>query len=53
MIIEGPESPYANIVVVREGNENEERFSKLIKALQSEKVRKFVEETYEGGVVQR
>lgn len=51
VIIEGKESPYANIVVVRAGEENEEKYQKLIEALQSEEVKNFIEENYEGGVV--
>lgn len=51
LIIEGKDSPYANIVAVRQGEENKEKFQKLLKALQSEKVRKYIEENYDGGVV--
>ncbi len=51
LLIEGKDSPYANIVAVREGEENQEKFVKLIKALQSEKVKKYIEENYNGGVV--
>ncbi len=51
IIIEGKESPYANIVVVRAGEENEEKYQKLIEALQSDEVKNFIEENYEGGVV--
>ncbi len=50
LIIEGGESPYANLIAVRAGEEKEDKFVKLLKALQSDKVRKFIEETYEGGV---
>lgn len=51
LIIEGGESPYANIVVVRKGEESEEKFTKLLKALQSEKLKTYIEEKYEGSVV--
>ena len=51
LIIEGKNSPYANIVVVKAGKETEEKFIKLIKALQSDEVRKFIEVNYGGGVV--
>lgn len=50
LIIEGGASPYANLIAVRAGEENEDKFLKLLKALQSDKVKKFIEETYEGGV---
>ncbi len=42
---------YANILVVKEGNENNEAVQKLIKALTSEEARKFIEDTYAGEVV--
>ena len=32
-------------------NENDERVKKLVKALQSEKVKKYIEEKYEGRVI--
>lgn len=51
LILEGPESPYANIIAVRSGDENKEDIVKLIKALQSEKVKKYILEKYNGGVV--
>lgn len=51
LVIEGKESPYANLVAVRDGDEKKESIQKLIKALQSEKVKVFIEETYKGGVV--
>ncbi len=42
---------YANILVVKEGNENLEKIQALAAALQSETVRAFMEETYAGAVV--
>lgn len=42
---------YANIVAVNAGNETSEKVQALVKALQSEEVRKFIEEKYEGAVV--
>lgn len=42
---------YANIVVVNEGNENNENVQALVNALKSDKVKQFIEETYEGAVV--
>ncbi|MBQ6989801.1 MAG: metal ABC transporter substrate-binding protein, partial [Clostridia bacterium] len=42
---------YANILVVKEGNENNEKVQALAKALQTEKVKTFIESTYEGAVV--
>lgn len=42
---------YANILVVREGHENDEKIQALIKALQSEAVRTYIQQTYNGAVV--
>ena len=42
---------YANILVVKEGNENNEAVKALAEALQSEDVRQFINETYEGAVI--
>lgn len=51
LVVEGKDSPYANIVAVREGEETQEKFVKLLEALQSEEVKKYIEENYNGGVV--
>ncbi len=51
LLIEGKESPYANIVAVREGEEKKEDIVKLLNALQSPEVVKFINDTYKGGVV--
>lgn len=42
---------YANILVVKQGNENNELVQALAKALTSDEVKKFIEEKYEGSVV--
>lgn len=42
---------YANILVVKEGNENNEAIQKLVEALTSDTCRKFIEEKYSGMVV--
>lgn len=42
---------YANVLVVRKGDEDREDLKALAEALQSEEVRKFIEEKYEGAVV--
>ena len=42
---------YANILVVKEGNENTEKTQALIKAVMSEEVKAFINETYSGAVV--
>ena len=42
---------YANILVVKEGNENNEGIQALAKALQSDTVKEFINNTYEGAVL--
>ena len=42
---------YANVLVVREGNENLDKIKALAAALTSEETRAFIEETFEGAVV--
>ena len=42
---------YVNVITVMAGNENSEKIQALINALKSEKVKAFIEETYEGAVV--
>ena len=51
LVIEDKDSPYTNNLVVREGEENDERIKALIKALQSDETRKFIEEKYSGAVI--
>ncbi len=51
LIMEESDAPYANLVAVRKGEEKEEKYTKLMNALRSEKVKKFIEEKYEGAVV--
>ncbi|MCI6911385.1 MAG: MetQ/NlpA family ABC transporter substrate-binding protein [Veillonellaceae bacterium] len=51
LYIEDATSPYVNIVAVRQGDEERPEIKALIKALQSEKVKKFIEEKYQGAVV--
>ncbi|WP_294153872.1 MetQ/NlpA family ABC transporter substrate-binding protein [uncultured Clostridium sp.] len=43
--------PYANIVVVKEGNENQEKIQDLIKALTSDEVKDFINKEYNGAVI--
>ena len=49
--IEDYRSHYANILVVRAGDENKPDILELKKALQSPEVKKFIEDTYKGEVV--
>ena len=42
---------YANVLTVKEGNENDEGVQALLAALESDEVRTFIEKTYAGAVV--
>ncbi len=51
LLLEGGESPYANILVVRKGDSNDPRIQALAEALTSQKVKDFILSTYKGGVI--
>ncbi|BDC92870.1 D-methionine transport system substrate-binding protein [Treponema bryantii] len=51
LYVEGSSSPYVNVIAVKAGNENKPEIQALVKALKSEKVRKFIEEKYPNGEV--
>lgn len=51
LLLEGAESPYANIIAVKGGDENKEDIQKLLKTLQSKKVSDYINVNYKGGVV--
>ena len=51
LFLESKDSPYVNIVSVREGDEKREDIQKLIKALQSPEIKKFIEDKYKGAIL--
>lgn len=51
LIIEDGNSPYANILVIRYGDESREELKELANALNSPEVKKFIEEKYEGAII--
>lgn len=51
LLLEGKESPYANVIAVKAGNEKNADIQKLVKVLQSKKVKDFINQKYNGGVV--
>ena len=51
LAIEDADSPYVNILVVKEGNENNAAVQALVEALHSDTVRDFILEKYDGAVV--
>ena len=51
LLIEGSQSPYANIVVAREDNRNHPALAKVLQALKTPEVKRFIEERFQGAVV--
>ena len=52
LVIESKDSPYANIVVVKKGNENTEYIKALNEAINSDEIKKFIKEKYNGSIVE-
>ncbi len=48
---EGPDSPYANIIAIRVGDENRPDIQALKEAMTSEKMKQFILHTYKGNVI--
>ncbi len=51
LIIENADSPYANVLCVKEGNENSDAAKALVAALNSQKVADYITATYAGAAV--
>ncbi len=51
LAIEDSDSPYVNVLVVKEGNEEAPGIPELVEALHSETCKKFIEDTFDGAVV--
>lgn len=51
LVVEGADSPYVNVVAVKDGNENSDKITALVKALQSEEIAEFIAERYPNGEV--
>ena len=51
LAIESSDSPYVNILAVKEGNEQNEAVLALVDALHSDAIRDFINNTYDGAVV--
>lgn len=51
LLIEGSSSAYANILCVKEGNENADWVKAIVAALESKEVADFISATYDGAVV--
>lgn len=51
LAIESKESPYANILAVREDNKDSDAIKALSKALTSAEIKKFIEDKYKGSII--
>lgn len=51
LLIESSESPYANVIAVREADKDSDKTKALNTVLTSEKTKKFIEEKYKGAIV--
>ena len=51
LAIESSDSPYVNVLVVKEGNEDNEAVQALVEALHSDAIRDFITEEFDGAVV--
>lgn len=51
IFMEPKDSPFANIIVVRDEDKDKENIKKLGRALQSPEVKKFIEDNYKGSVI--
>jgi D-methionine transport system substrate-binding protein len=51
LFIEGSESPYANVLAVKEQDKNNPALQKLAKALNSDLIREYLQKNYQGDIV--
>lgn len=51
LAIESKDSPYANVLVIRKGEENDPNIQKLVKALNSKEVKDFITKKYNGAII--
>ncbi|RUT51331.1 MetQ/NlpA family ABC transporter substrate-binding protein [Campylobacter fetus] len=51
LLIESKESPYVNIVVIKDGNQNSKKIKALDNAINTDSVKKFISDNYKGAVV--
>ncbi|MGB6328958.1 MAG: MetQ/NlpA family ABC transporter substrate-binding protein [Halarcobacter sp.] len=52
LVLESKDSPYANILVVREGNEDKDYIKALNEVLNSKEVKEFIASKYKGSIVE-
>ncbi|MDR0879433.1 MAG: MetQ/NlpA family ABC transporter substrate-binding protein [Clostridioides sp.] len=51
LILEAKDSPYSNVIATREDNKDSEKIKALVEAIQSDQIKKFIEEKYEGCII--
>jgi D-methionine transport system substrate-binding protein len=51
LLLENADSPYVNVIAIRGNAKDDPRFQALVKALKSEKVRNYILQKYNGGVI--
>ncbi|GAB0169101.1 MetQ/NlpA family ABC transporter substrate-binding protein [Lysinibacillus sp. CTST325] len=51
ILLESTDSPYVNYIVVRAENKDDPTIKKFVEAYQSDEVRKFIEEKFQGSVI--
>ena len=51
LVTEAGDSPYVNVVVVKEGNENTDKTKALVDAISSQEVKDYITKTYNGEVI--
>ena len=51
LALEDSDSPYVNVLVCKEGNENNEAIQALAEALHSDTIKNYITETYNGAVI--
>jgi D-methionine transport system substrate-binding protein len=52
IVLESKDSPYANIIVVKKGNENKDYIKALNEAVNSPEVKQFIKEKYKGSIIE-
>ncbi|MGM9518965.1 MAG: MetQ/NlpA family ABC transporter substrate-binding protein [Acidaminococcus sp.] len=51
VLVESKDSPYACVLAVRQGDENNETYKKILAIYQSDPIKKFIEDKYKGSIL--
>ena len=51
ILVESPDSPYACVMVVRTGDENNETYKKILDIYHSDTIKKFINDKYQGSII--